>query len=401
MIRKLLAVSMFYFCLTVFTESGKAQDHTFQVYEEDGLTIAENGGGPRFTSPPVSFEFLFSLEQDNTREETLLYGFSYYMVGEDDHFYVTDIGNTRIVVFDSEGKFSHSIGREGQGPGEFLSPRLLYAEMDTIAVWDQAMGIKRISFFTPAGEFLTSNSVRYAAMNTFGCWPGPSGSSIHDAGVHIFLPSGPVSVRRISTISAEDDTIGMVEVVYSSEPPTHFQSIQNVEYWWSQGILAQDGSTPEFRWYGIDGMLRRIIKIDGLVRETVTKEERKAIRDGGELLLERTSNESRRRSIQERLEYGISDLKPYWSSIKVDESGYIWARESIDNINKSIAGKTCKIISPEGEYLGDIIIPDIEGLLSITPSRGFLLAAIEDFETGAKRLDVYKIYPAVNGILYP
>jgi len=323
------------------------------------------------------------------------------MVGDDGYFYFTDTGNQRVAVFDEEGRYSHSIGQGGQGPGEFLSPRLLYAENDTVAVWDMAMGNWRLSYFRPSGEFLTSTTVQQAAMNTFGAWPGPGGSVIHFSSDYNMYPSGPVLVRRVANMSPDGDTLGVVEIEIIDRTITHFSTPRNVEYYWRRGILKTVGSEPVLRWYDLDGSQRQIIRIEGIVQESVTEEERQAIREAGHALLESTTDESRRRSYQTRLDYPIQEVMPFWANITVDESGFIWARESIDSIRRSYAGKSCRIISPEGEYLGDVTFPEVEGLRQVMPSRGYLLAQVEDLETGAKDIEVYRINPEVRGLIYP
>jgi len=202
-------------------------------------------------------------------------------------------------------------------------------------------------------------------------------------------------------MSAADDTIGVVEVVITNRTTTHFQTGPNVEYWWRRGILMTDGSEPIFKWFDLEGNLQRIIRIEGLDPEPVTAEEREAIRRTGSELLESTSDESRRRSVQRRLDYPIPDVKHYWAYVTVDESGFIWAMEPTDFIHTFYSGVPCKIIGPEGEYLGDVTFPEVEGLRSASPSRGYLLARVEDLETGAYSLHVYRINPAVRGLSYP
>ncbi len=393
----------FLLCIPILILAGCSDQtsHAFRTFMENGVSVAETTGGPRYTVPVFSFEHLFRIEQDDTREETLLYGFNWYMVGDDGCFYTTDIGNQRIAVFDAAGRYSHSFGQGGQGPGEFLSPRLLYSENDTVAVWDMAMGNWRISYFRPNGEFLTSTAVRKAAMNTLGAWPGPAGSVIHSSLDYNMYPSGPAPVRRVATISPDGDTLGVVEVEITDRTIRHFNTQLNVEYYRRHGILKTVGSEPILRWYDLAGHPRLIIRIDGLEQEPVTEDERRAILEAGQALLESTTDESRRRSYQTRLEYPIPDLKPYWANISVDESGFMWAREPIDLIRRSYAGKVCRIISPDGEYLGDVTLPMIEGLRQVTPSRGYLPALVENLETGAYNLEVYRIHPAVRGVVYP
>lgn len=87
--------------------------------------------------------------------------------------------------------------------------------------------------------------------------------------------------------------------------------------------------------------------------------------------------------------------------IAVDDFGFIWASEP-DACSSSPVGETrYRILSPEGEYLGDTYYPDI-GIAdySGTPSRGHLLCAYEDEETGAPMVVVLKIKSAVRGFEY-
>lgn len=66
--------------------------------------------------------------------------------------YVVDSGNNRVVVFDLDGKFVRTIGREGQGPGEFSNPTgaCVFGESQ-LAVADY--GNSRIQIFHHDGEF--------------------------------------------------------------------------------------------------------------------------------------------------------------------------------------------------------------------------------------------------------
>lgn len=69
--------------------------------------------------------------------------------------YVLDRMSHDIKVFRSDGTFSHTIGREGQGPGEFAFPNAAAVGTgDTIWVVDD--GTARYSAFAPDGSFLTS-----------------------------------------------------------------------------------------------------------------------------------------------------------------------------------------------------------------------------------------------------
>ena len=66
--------------------------------------------------------------------------------------YVLDYRANNIKIFSSEGKFINTIGRQGQGPGEFNGPFFLAVTKDRIYVWD--FRNRRICVLTPDGKFI-------------------------------------------------------------------------------------------------------------------------------------------------------------------------------------------------------------------------------------------------------
>ncbi|WP_419166619.1 6-bladed beta-propeller [Candidatus Palauibacter sp.] len=65
------------------------------------------------------------------------------------NMYILDRGARSVAIFDREGRFRLAIGREGEGPGEFVSPHRLAWNGEDLAVLDrQAL---RISVFDRSG----------------------------------------------------------------------------------------------------------------------------------------------------------------------------------------------------------------------------------------------------------
>jgi 6-bladed beta-propeller protein len=64
--------------------------------------------------------------------------------------YVADVGNARVLVFDRNGSHVRTIGREGQGPGEFSFPMAAVVAGDRLYVSDS--NASRLSRWTLAGE---------------------------------------------------------------------------------------------------------------------------------------------------------------------------------------------------------------------------------------------------------
>lgn len=72
---------------------------------------------------------------------------------EEGNYYVADLENYRIQKYDPKGKYLLTIGRKGQGPGEFTSLSLPRFDKDNnLYVSDEAN--RRISFFNKDGKFL-------------------------------------------------------------------------------------------------------------------------------------------------------------------------------------------------------------------------------------------------------
>lgn len=72
--------------------------------------------------------------------------------------YIVDSGNNRLVVLDQDGKTLFTIGREGQGEGEFQDPvGIGIGPEGKIYVADT--GNHRIQIFTAQGKFLTAITV--------------------------------------------------------------------------------------------------------------------------------------------------------------------------------------------------------------------------------------------------
>jgi hypothetical protein len=71
-------------------------------------------------------------DDDNYR----LYDAAGAKVDNTGNFWVLDAGNHRVQVFDHNGEYVRTLGRAGQGPGEFTRPRELVIAGDRIVVSD-------------------------------------------------------------------------------------------------------------------------------------------------------------------------------------------------------------------------------------------------------------------------
>jgi hypothetical protein len=84
----------------------------------------------------------------------------------DGRIVVANTGARELRVFGADGGFLKTVGRDGEGPGEFRWPsRIRLLGADTLLVWDQSL--QRVSLFDGEGRFLSMIPLRPTPGNLF------------------------------------------------------------------------------------------------------------------------------------------------------------------------------------------------------------------------------------------
>ena len=133
------------------------------IEEVDGVTVVKN--------PKESYygELILDLEEDLVigREDDENYQFyqaNDLDVDSGDNIYVVDAGNGRIQKFDKNGNYILTVGKKGQGPGEFTGlSDILVDEQDNL----YALGERRIQIFNSSGEYLNGFVLETSLSNFF------------------------------------------------------------------------------------------------------------------------------------------------------------------------------------------------------------------------------------------
>jgi hypothetical protein len=186
--------------------------------------------------------------------------------------------------------------------------------------------------------------------------------------------------------------------------PMPFTSIPIVQRVPGRGIVLSDGVARELTWYDDDGAV--LLKIDlGLPTEPFTAEDRNKIR----ARFEDRVTDAREQENDQLLEhteamlraYRLPPHKPAWSDVVVDEHGYLWLRVIEHTADREAAGGgyLFRIISPEGEYLGDSRIPYPTPGIRIAQGRMHVRWTPSDTEEQV--LEVCSIRSVVRGLTYP
>jgi hypothetical protein len=111
----------------------------------------------------VSFVPELTIDDSTMPEDAFFESISDIAIGPEGCVYACDYRANNIKKFDSSGKYLDTIGREGQGPGEFNMPFKVVASRDRLFVWD--LRNRRICTLTLNGEFIKSIVLSYGSGN--------------------------------------------------------------------------------------------------------------------------------------------------------------------------------------------------------------------------------------------
>jgi hypothetical protein len=123
----------------------------------DGISVVMN--------PNISFygEFVALLEEDlsigNEDDDNYrFYRARAIALDSENNIYVVDLGNYRVQKFDEMGRYLQTIGRKGQGPGEFQGPLRVFVDARNSLYVSE---YKKIHVFDNHGQYKSSFSLDY------------------------------------------------------------------------------------------------------------------------------------------------------------------------------------------------------------------------------------------------
>lgn len=123
-----------------------------KIEYENGVKVVKN------PEDPVYGEIIFDLEEDLSIGNESDQNYMFFRTGgiatdSQGNIYIVDGGNHRIQKFRSDGQFLQTIGRKGQGPGEFESPYDVWLDPEENIYVSEG---RKIQIFNKDGEFIRS-----------------------------------------------------------------------------------------------------------------------------------------------------------------------------------------------------------------------------------------------------
>jgi len=365
------------------------------VRDSAGVTIVENripGDGPRVRPAGAALPWTVSPEPSLVigAAEGQPYEQFFQIRGaamvSDGRIAVANAGTREVRVFDSHGAFVGSVGREGDGPGEFRS-LLLVGTLpgDSILVYD--VSNRRFSVVSPEPAFSRSfrpgTEVGDGSLSPVGVLangnfvtrgPSPLGGDMtsgtvlrRDRTVLVLDPRGQVktvldTVPGLTTFFESDGGFRFTVVPFTSSPPMATSPSQ---------VHVGVETRYEIRTYDTDsGRLVRLIRLDRPARP-VTEADIQRRTEAAVGVASSPEAGARLRRSYERIP--IPEMMPYYREIRVDRSGYLWVE---DYRADSEEPRVWTVFNPDGAVLGTVTVP--HGLAVYEIGEDWILGVTRD-----------------------
>lgn len=320
-----------------------------KIKTEDGIPVVYN---PKEPVPIEGLPAKLTLKHDltigqETEDENYMFsGLQHTVVDEQEYMYAADWKETKIKVYDKNGKHLRSFGRKGQGPGEIGLPfRMEIFQGNKIIVNDQTNA--KFIFYSREGEFLKeipmgkyrfltrfkldSEGYFYAITRTF-----------DEAKITHELKKFSPAFDPLATFASFED-VRTPRVVRAFSPPLFIQMTRD------ESLVWLDPLNYELTLMNREGKaLRRIIKDCDPVKITEAHEKR---------LIQQTFGDQ---GIRPGYKFEVPKHFPPARSFYVDDEDRIYVR-TYDYINKE--GDQLDrydIFDPEGRYIAKFYHPRAE-----------------------------------------
>jgi hypothetical protein len=307
----------------------------------DGVRVVRNlAVKPEKTLRRLKFVEDLSIGGEEAAGEPLLYSPTDIDADSSGNIYILDIRDALIRKFDEKGSFVRTIGRRGQGPGEFEGPAAMeVAPGGTIVVADPYQ--TRLTAMAPNGDFIKTTLLKVWIAD-FSC--GPEGMII--AG----CPDSESSEYRVGTLDLET---GRITGFFSQAAywPARFQD-KKMTYDFPYLVRWALSSTNKlFVGSAVDYEIS-VMNLRGDL-EFKFKKDRERIPVQGEMLKKITS-----RPLMGPNPYMNNPYYPVFESLVIDERDRVW----IQHYQPKLADRTNQetlydVFSPEGMFLFETRIP--------------------------------------------
>lgn len=181
---------------------------------------------------------------------------------------VVNGGSQEVRFYDGQGRFIRSVGRKGDGPGEFQFPSGVWCVGDSLEVWDGAL--RRLSVFGHDGRFVRVAPLERKGLNTQivgifadgsfvtqDMWMSIKGEAMSPVLLH-FAAFGADGRFRDSLPDQPDGLMGVLGESGLVGGPLF--GVRAATAAGARSYWVGTGERPEIRRLGPDGKLRQVVR---------------------------------------------------------------------------------------------------------------------------------------------
>jgi hypothetical protein len=261
---------LFFSVLIIFVACAKQKPKwkgTIEVV--DGITLVKNPKEPIYDNDIFHMEEELNIGEAKGKEEYMFSQIGSIAVDDEERIFVSDWKESHIKVFDKDGNYLMTVGRKGQGPGEFESVTAIQiTNQKELMVYDG--NSRRISFFSLDGKLLRSQGTSEIQALNFRL-----NSEGHFLASKVMLD--PKNFLAVTELNIYDPDLDEVTNIATSEPNDIFTPFLPFAVWQltkTDKIVYGNNLTYEF--YILDSTgkpLKRIVRNYDPVK--ITEEEKK------------------------------------------------------------------------------------------------------------------------------
>lgn len=355
------------------------------VEEQKGIKIIKNPDKPLYGE--ISFELEEDLSIGNEEDENyMFYRLTGIAVDQQENIFVLDDGECRIQKFDRNGNYLQTIGRKGQGPGEFEQPLGIFLDSEAMIYVRDTMR-RNIHIFGKDGRFKETIRPQNDISSYFGITEKKNILTIHTPHTYVDTKTSIVLMDMEGKIIKEIATFS-----YPLRPRIKGHGLGNPYEHRLYLFPSSDGKgiyahSSQYRIYILNtlGNLSHVIEVDKLP-ESITKKDK-------ENQIENYLKRSEQMPIGEKLTrsevkkaYIFPEFKPYFKGIISDDTGRIYVR-NFKLYNPDDGSEKFDVFSQEGYYLYSVNVPLFPNIIK----NRYIYNIEHDQVTGYAKIKRYKI----------
>lgn len=373
--------------LILFSACVEQKAHGKRIIEEaDGVIVVKNPLEPLNPEMQIIFEEDLTIGVEDG-DENYMFGSQVFVNTDDEgNIYVTDWDRKTVRKYDSNGNFLQSIGRLGQGPGEFQNISEVRFDIEG-NIYLNDVKIQRISYLTKEGNYLKGiripNIFDRVVINSRGFYIAMSVDNIEVGGgkkwdyiYGLFDDKFNLIaefLRLPQEVNAKSKKYDIAQAFADSLSDMAFQPYVN--YVMDKNDLIYFGypENYEIKVYSSAGKLMKIIHRD--FEPVEISERHKEYFENNQSELFGAKIPAREiKKVFELVEY--PKYKPAYERFTLMENGWIFV--VVDSVRDG--SKLVDIFNKDGEYLAQFETDISTDWLSFNNGKAYAVAMIDDYK---------------------